>query len=188
MPKTFIYIHGFNSDGDGWKAKALKRHFPEDKVIAPDFDADPMKVMAKLDGIIRDLQPKNTHILGTSLGGFYAYICCAKYGIKASLFNPSLAPFYTLDDRGIGQFYTWTKKRSYLFKETYLPMLAKLKKDADKQVNPLKCHFYLATDDAILDHSQMSQLYPDIAIDWFDHAGHSFSKFEKVLVQLKKKR
>lgn len=185
MQHTFIYIHGFNSDGDGWKAKALERHFPEARVIAPDFEADPMVVIAKLDAILNTLHPKNVHLLGTSLGGFYAYLCSAKYGIKASLFNPSLAPFHTLDDRGIGQFYTWTKKRSYLFKKAYLPILAKLKKDADRQINPSNCRFYLATDDDVIDHSLLSQLYPDIPIEWFDHAGHSFSKFENVLLQFK---
>lgn len=185
MQQTLLYIHGFNSDGDGWKAKALERHFPNAKVIAPDFGANPEDVMKQLDGIFSQLTLANTHIFGTSLGGFYAYVCCAKYGVKTSLFNPSLTPFHTLDDRGIGQFYTWTKKRPYLFKKAYLPVLRLLKKEADAQIQASNCHFYLATDDDVLDHSQLSTLYPAIAVDWFDNAGHSFSKFEKVLVQLK---
>lgn len=183
--QTFIYIHGFNSDGDGWKAKALQRHFPDARVISPDFEADPLLVMEQLEAVFSQLKLATTCVLGTSLGGFYAYVCCAKYGVKTHLFNPSLAPFRTLDDRGIGQFYTWTKKRPYLFKKEYLPILVSLKEEADKLIDPSNCRFYLATDDTVLDHAPLSQLYPDIAIEWFDHAGHSFSKFEKVLVGLK---
>ncbi len=184
--ETFIYIHGFNSDGDGWKAKALQKHFPDAKIIAPDFPANPLEVMIQLDLILDNLSPENTIIIGTSLGGFYAYVCSAKYNLPVWLFNPSLSPYLTLNDRGIGQFSTWTKKRPYLFLAKYLDTLKQLKIEADKKINYINLRFFIATDDDVLDHSQLNNQYPSAFFQWFDEAGHSFSKFEKVLKAEKK--
>lgn len=188
MQTTYIYIHGFNSDGNGWKAQALEKHFPAAKVVAPDFSANPNEVMQQLDDILVRSDLNNTFVFGTSLGGFYAYICSAKYNLPAYLFNPSLEPFITLDDRGIGEFQTWTKQRPYLFLSKYLPVLKELKLAADLEINEENLQFFLSTDDDVLDHSQLSKQHPKAKFEWFDEAGHSFSKFEKVLKKIKKKQ
>lgn len=185
MIKHIIYIHGFNSDGDGWKADALRKHFPNKEVIAPDFPAAPKQVMEQLKALLATRKPEECLLIGTSLGGFYAYIISAQYAIPAWLFNPSLAPYQTLDDRGIGQFYTWKKQRPYLFKKVYLTQLADLKNSSDKQIKHELLQFYIATDDDILDHSTLAQQFPSNSIHYYDKAGHSFSKFEKVLKQNK---
>ena len=181
----FIYLHGFNSDGEGWKAHALRRQFPKATVWAPDLPADPGGVIKTLEDYL-DSSEEETVLVGTSLGGFYAYWASARFGLRALLFNPSLVPHQTLDGRGIGHFKTWTKGRDYEFKAEYLPVLAQLKQEATAKQREALLHFFLATDDDVLNHDQIPALFPQAAIEWYDGVGHSFSKFEKVLKQLKR--
>lgn len=181
----FIYLHGFNSDGDGWKADALKRQFPNAEVWAPDLPANPEGVIAQLSSYLENCSEPPL-VIGTSLGGFYAYWAAANFGCHALLFNPSLRPHKTLDGRGIGHFKTWTKGRDYHFKEEYLRVLERLKGQADAKHRPELLRFYLAKDDDVLDHSTIPQEFPQSEIRWYEGAGHGFSKFEKVLKEIKK--
>jgi predicted esterase YcpF (UPF0227 family) len=177
---TLLYIHGFNSDGEGWKAEALRRQYPQATVLAPDFPADPHEVVSQLARIMADHPDMHT-VIGTSLGGFYAYWVCAHYRVPALLFNPSMQPHLTLDGRGIGQFRTWTKHRDYHFRPEYLPQLAALGQAADASIDTSLLRFFLATDDEVLDHSALPAAFPHADIRHYDGAGHGFSKFEKVL-------
>lgn len=182
---TFIYLHGFNSDGEGWKAEALRRQFPDAEIWAPDLPANPTEVVAQI-GSFLEAQSAETILVGTSLGGFYAYWASAKYELKALLFNPSLRPHETLAGRGIGHFKTWTKGRDYHFKEEYLPVLQQLKTDSDQNIQQDLLLFFLATDDDVLDHSLIPSTFPESLMQWYDGAGHGFSKFEKVLKEIKR--
>lgn len=180
-----IYLHGFNSDGEGWKATALRKHFPAANVQAPDLPADPLKVQEVIEACITTCTTPPL-LVGTSLGGFYAYYYSALHQLKALLFNPSLKPHITLDDRGIGIFKTWTQGRAYHFKRDYLTILKKMKSEADHQQNQKLLYFFLANDDEILDHQQIPEQFTQSHVQWFPGAGHRFSKFEKVLKLMKK--
>lgn len=182
---TCIYLHGFNSDGEGWKADALRRQFPDADVWAPDLPAEPQAVVVELQQFIQTCSG-DAWVFGTSLGGFYAWWASAHFGCRAFLFNPSLSPHQTLAGRGIGHFKTWTKGRDYHFKEEYLPQLEALKAAAHPLIQAHLLYFFLATDDDVLDHSAIAERYPASALQWYEGAGHGFSKFEKVLKQIKK--
>lgn len=182
---TLIYLHGFNSDGEGWKAEALRRQFPAATIWAPDLPADPDEVIAIIGNFVQE-QTEKPVLLGTSLGGFYAYWGSAKFGLRALLFNPSLRPHQTLAGRGIGHFKTWTKGRDYHFREEYLLILQQLKAEADAASQPELLHFFLAKDDDVLDHSAIPDSFPQSRVRWYEGAGHGFSKFEKVLKEIKR--
>ncbi len=182
---TFIYLHGFNSDGEGWKAQALRRQFPNAQVWAPDLPANPQEVIAIVADYLQQSE-EQTVLVGTSLGGFYAYWASAHFDLPALLFNPSLSPHKTLDGRGIGHFKTWTKERSYHFKADYLPILEQLKQEASTVSQKELLYFFLATDDDVLDHSSIPNVFANSRVQWYEGAGHGFSKFEKVLKEMKR--
>lgn len=182
---NIIYLHGFNSDGEGWKSAALRQHFPTARVHAPDLPADPSVVKEVVKKCINTCETPPL-LVGSSLGGFYAYYHSAQYQLSALLFNPSLQPHITLDDRGIGVFKTWTQGRDYHFRREYLSDLEQMKTEADRSVNPKLLHFFLATDDEVLNHQHLPKQYPEAHLQWFPEAGHRFSKFEKVLKLMKK--
>ncbi len=181
---TIFYLHGFNSDGGGWKTAALQKHFPAARVLSPDLPADPAQVMQLLEATLKDVELP-VYLFGTSLGGFYALCLSARYELRAFLFNPSLQPHQTLH-RGIGTWETFVKKRPYVFRPTYLSVLEQLTAEARLRLQPRLLHFFLATDDDILDLKPIPEQFPNAAsIRWYDDCGHSFSLFEKALKEIR---
>ncbi len=181
---TLIYLHGFASDGGGWKAAALQKHFPGATVVSPDLPADPAAVVQQLADLLRELHAP-IYVFGTSLGGFYALFLSARYGLPAFLFNPSIRPDQTLV-RGIGKWETFIKKRPYHFEPGYLNTLAELRTTMQPDIQPALLHLFLATDDEILDLQLVEAAFPTAAsIRWYDRTGHSFTTFEKALKEIK---
>lgn len=90
-----IYIHGFNSDANSVKGQMLQDwctiNRPEITVLRPDLNKSPLEVVAQLEALIA--QNPHTGVVGSSLGGFFATVCVARYGVKAVLVNPSVRPF-----------------------------------------------------------------------------------------------
>ncbi len=179
--KTILYFHGFNSDGIGYKPDALRAEFPNDRILTPDLEADPFLVQQAIRQLIGQ-DPGNLFFIGTSLGGFYAWYFGTMLNRPAFLYNPSMSPHITLDDRGVGQFKTWTKGRDYHFKSEYLTTLEKMRSVAKERERPQNLNFFLATDDDVLDHLLLPAEYPEANfLQWFDDVGHRFSTFADTL-------
>lgn len=90
-----IYIHGLNSDANSTKGQMLQdwcqANRPEIKVLRSDLNLPPQQVIELLEQAIA--QDSHTGVVGSSLGGFYATACVAKFGVRAVLVNPSVRPF-----------------------------------------------------------------------------------------------
>lgn len=88
-----IYLHGFNSDGNGSTAKKLKEYYRY--ILTPSYDyINPSYAYSKLNRILLEQFKKDSDItlVGTSLGGFWANYFAQKYDLKCVLINPSLNP------------------------------------------------------------------------------------------------
>jgi len=124
-----LNLHGFASAGSGRKAKWLRELFPEEKVISPDLPIAPRKVVKKCLHILEkhgdSTQEKRDFIVGTSLGGFYAYHLSAVTQTPCLLINPSLIPFITMTSR-IGEQKNLKTGDSFIWERSYLKDLAKL--------------------------------------------------------------
>lgn len=97
MHSPILYIHGFASSARTSKVALLRKHFPERKIIAPDLSHRPKADFAALANIVTS-ELVGT-VIGTSLGGYYAYLLAAHYDVKAVFINPSLRPWETLGDK-----------------------------------------------------------------------------------------
>jgi hypothetical protein len=95
MADTIIYIHGFKSSPRSEKAAALKAAFPG--LIAADYDTlHPDSGFHELDALIRPHLGGNLVLIGSSLGGFWAYHFACRYDVKCVLLNPCMRPEVTL--------------------------------------------------------------------------------------------
>ncbi|NQY92929.1 MAG: esterase [Campylobacteraceae bacterium] len=97
-----IYIHGFASSGFGGKATLFKKHYADD-IFCPTLSHIPALAINTLEQLIQ-IHLKNNekiHLIGSSLGGFYAIYLANKYNLKAVLINPAIFPYKTLDKIGM---------------------------------------------------------------------------------------
>lgn len=97
MKKTILYIHGFNS-GPGIKSEILSKEFTNFKIISPQLKHKVDDDILLLKSIVENSD--EIHIVGTSLGGFYAMILGIIFEDKEDLYvyliNPSLSPYDNL--------------------------------------------------------------------------------------------
>jgi hypothetical protein len=99
IPATLLYAHGFRSSSRSRKVGELREALADRKdfkLIAPDLDPRPTQAISQLQWFALGVPPERLTILGSSLGGFYAWVLAEKLGCRAVLLNPSLKPFETL--------------------------------------------------------------------------------------------
>ena len=84
--KNIIYFHGLSSSGNSRTGNKLRQLFPDANVITPDIPVYPTEALPKLRELLAELDPKNTVVIGTSMGGMYAQ---QMQGYKRILVNPA---------------------------------------------------------------------------------------------------
>ena len=182
---NIIYIHGFKSSGDSDKAQLLKQYFanidPKINIVSPTLSANPKEAISTLTSIIKSVKGPII-LVGTSLGGFYALYCSAKFDIPAFVINPSLEPHISLA-KSVGTHDRYGDTNKYEFKKEYLDSL-KFLFDAiqSSSISSSNLHFYISTDDERLSFDKLDQYFPyRKTLKKFDNAGHRFSKFNEIL-------
>ncbi|TLS68629.1 hypothetical protein FEF65_02685 [Mariprofundus erugo] len=85
-----IFIHGFNSAGNGDKAKRLRSEFTDIKVLTPTCPFAPEAAITMLSELIGQAlhQGDKPVIAGSSLGGFYAAHLAHRFELASVLINP----------------------------------------------------------------------------------------------------
>ena len=83
--KNIVYFHGLSSSGNSRTGNQLRKLFPNANVITPDIPVYPSEALPKLRAILADLDPKETVVIGTSMGGMYAQ---QMQGFKRIIVNP----------------------------------------------------------------------------------------------------
>jgi predicted esterase YcpF (UPF0227 family) len=91
-----LNIHGFRSWGANAKAAFLKETFPEVEILSPSLPLSPLESLAVLEKAVDDCPEPLEMIVGSSLGGFYAYVMCCRRRVPAVLLNPAVVPFIHL--------------------------------------------------------------------------------------------
>ena len=181
-----FYFHGFASSENSWKIGELKRHVPKETVTAPTLPVDPAEVVKRFEQQNTE-NGKPELVIGSSLGGFYAYYASARFHIPAVLINPSTTPWETLKE------HTGINKRYYTgepfeWKKQYLDTLKKMGDEIDGfEKKHRLLHFFLSKDDEVLDHSGIPGEFPNAgSIRFFDNCRHSFTRFAEIIPEIKK--
>ncbi|QSX36660.1 YqiA/YcfP family alpha/beta fold hydrolase [Shewanella sedimentimangrovi] len=99
-----LYIHGFNSSPDSEKGRVtadyVRRCHPQVNLVQPQLPCDTRAAMALLGELCEQALAKGETLsfIGSSLGGFYASFLVQRYGGKAVLINPAVAPYHLFDE------------------------------------------------------------------------------------------
>src|SRR5688572_22964316 len=91
-----LYIHGFNSSAQSYKAGLVHQRMAAlgraAEFSCPDLDHRPQRAIAELEALIGSADESRVTLIGSSLGGHYATYLAEKRGVHAALLNPALRP------------------------------------------------------------------------------------------------
>ncbi|MCP4214029.1 MAG: alpha/beta fold hydrolase [bacterium] len=179
-----FYFHGFASSGRSWKVEELKKQLPAGNVTAPTLPVDPDEVKRLFEESAADGLPDL--LVGSSLGGFYAYYFALRFGVPAVLINPSITPWETLKGY-VGEHKRYYTDESFEWKESYPGKLKALRKEIDgRESRHGLLHFYLSRDDEVLDLSVIPRQFPGAgSIHYFENCGHSFTRFPEIIPHIR---
>lgn len=175
MKKEFIYIHGFNS------AASDKMNFLSDKetvVSSLSLNYKPSKAIAQLENYISNCE-NDLHLIGMSLGGFYAIFLTEKFGLKNTiLINPSTNAPENLR-RALGENTNYKTNEQYVLTEEHLKQLFAYKIDKINMSNYL-C-FIGELDDVVSSEVNLSIFENHVLLKNVRHRVASLSEYEKLI-------
>ncbi|PWQ98121.1 YqiA/YcfP family alpha/beta fold hydrolase [Leucothrix arctica] len=181
----FLFIHGFTSSSQSRKAQVLKKWLSDqgrkEEWLCPDLSIDPTEAMQQLSSIIEESaqqEGKPIKLVGSSLGGFYATILSARYGLKAVLINPAVTAGLTLR-RGIGFHKAWHSEEQLEFTQAHVDALNEM--TLLSPANPYRLFVMLERGDETLDWKTAAAFYQDCHQLVFCGGDHGFTRFDDVL-------
>ena len=100
-----IYIHGWNSSGNARKAELLKKELAnntEYEVASYTLKSHPREAIKQLAEIVEsEKESRKVHLIGSSLGGYYAVYLAESLNLKAAMVNPAVWAYKIFEnDRG----------------------------------------------------------------------------------------
>ncbi len=181
-----IYIHGFASAGQQNKWELLQSAFPDQPVLSPTLPVEPQAVISTLKKIIASADDL-VLLVGTSLGGFYAWYLAAVLKLPAIIINPSTEPWKSLLP-AVGMFKNLVTGEMFEWKEAYLHQLEMMSLEQQNiSIDGRTLKFFVSTDDELLDHSRIREMIPSSSeITFYHNSAHRFTRFSEILPDIQK--
>lgn len=186
MSKTILYLHGFMSAPESFKAQLLKTALAQKaadcRYSCPQLPIPPVEAVKVAMAEIRDVPAEELIVIGSSLGGYYANWIAEQCGCRAVLLNPVIDPWRIKiledsPDRSDLQVKAWLD-----FRETYAAELAAVHvKDITR---PERYLLVAATGDELLDWQLMRDHYQGARQVIIPESNHGISDFEQYMPQV----
>jgi len=179
--REIYYLHGFRSaafPGTG-KVAVLEQAFPECRVVPVQYEPHrPVQTQALLESLF-DGNTQVALVVGTSLGGFWSLYAARLYGVRGAMFNPSLAPFDTLQP---GRYENYATGSSVVVTEADITAFRLARENIVNSRRPARIASYIATDDEVIDPGgtlEFLNSHEDLAaeIRTYPCGGHRFIGF-----------
>ncbi|MBV8658171.1 MAG: esterase [Burkholderiales bacterium] len=158
MPQL-LYLHGFNSSPQSLKAQQTQA-FMHARGLADAFHCPALPYSATgaarlIESTLSQLDPAETTVVGSSLGGFYATWVAERFGCRAVLINPAVQPQHLLVDYLGPQENLYTHER-YELRPEHMAELAVLEPAA---ITPSRYWLLAETGDETLDYRRAVRYY-----------------------------
>ncbi len=174
-----IYIHGFNSSPasqkDGVIMRELERRARGGDFLAPALPYSPAAAAVMLAALVRE--HRNSCLVGSSLGGYYATWLAETHGVRAVLVNPAVRP-YELLAREIGCQQNLHTGEEYDFTAQHVAELQALEVDS---ITPERYLLLVTTGDEVLDYRHAVEKYRGARQLVIEGGDHGFSDFAHYL-------
>ncbi len=179
--RKVIYIHGFNSSPESFKATQFG-HFIEHlncDYVVPKLNHEPREILLRLENEI----DSTTVLIGSSLGGFFATYLSQVYNLKAAVINPAVAPFELMADY-LGPQYNPYQDYHYDVTTAHVEQLKSLY--ISRLTQPKNLFLLQQMGDEVLDFSKAVKYY-GACKQHIEFAGdHSFVGIERTFLDIVK--
>ncbi|WP_293760489.1 YqiA/YcfP family alpha/beta fold hydrolase [uncultured Aquitalea sp.] len=175
-----VYLHGFNSGPKSLKAHEtadyLRRHHPDCEFHCPQLSPHPAEAAHQAETLLQGL-PKDTLLIGSSLGGFYATHLAEKLGLRAALINPAVTPHADLS-RFLGPQVNPYTGEAYTLSEADMAALMALRVS---HPSARRYWLYLGTRDEVLDWKAAARHYRNNHQTVFNGDDHRLARWPECL-------
>lgn len=182
QPKVVIYLHGFNSSPQSFKAQQtiafFKKYYPNISLIVPQLALTPLAAWQQIDTIANEYQEYDIGFIGSSLGGFFATLLANKYHAPAVLINPAVWP-HQIIDLLIGEYTNPYTGDIHHVTKAHGDELAALQFNTINDVESL--WVLLQTEDETLDYRKAIICYEGARMTIEPQGDHSFVGFNRYL-------
>lgn len=182
MGGLILYLHGFRSSPEAWKARLLGEEMARrglaGQFLCPQLSPVPDEAVASLSRLITGCQPPPT-LVGSSLGGHYANYLAEKHDLRAVLVNP--AAIAHLDaGKFVGEHVPFAGGPPFRFTPEHARQLTA------QVVAPTAERYWLLleTGDEVLDYRQAQDFYFGCRQSVFEGGAHGFTRFAELLPQI----
>ena len=177
----FIYLHGFCSSAESFKAQLVKRHVehqPQHSLFLIDLPHSPAQAMAMVESHIAELDEQDWGVIGSSLGGFYTTYICAKYDKRGVLINPAVRAHQLLEAM-LGENKNYHSAETFIFTREHLEQLQALY--LSRLEKPENLLLLTQTADEVLDYQQGIDYYQGSEQLVIEGGSHGFDDYENYL-------
>lgn len=182
MAGLIVYLHGFCSSPDSWKARLLAEEMHRrglgEQFYCPSLAPVPEQAMADVSSWI-ERQSSPVALVGSSLGGHYASFLAEKYALPAVLINPAAVDCLDVA-KFMGEHVSYHSGEHFCFTEVHA---AQLKAQVRPPVNG-RYWLWLETGDEVLDYHAAQAFWFGCRQSVFEGGDHSFTRFPELLPQL----
>ncbi len=172
-----IYVHGFRSSPQSFKAQMLARRMAAAGLSAqyacPALPVSPREAIELLKQQF-SLTESDT-LVGSSLGGYYATWLAEHTGCRAVLINPAVFPVRDLAPY-VGPLRTYHDDQPMEFKAEYLDELQAV--SVSETTRAERYYLIAAKGDELLDWREMTARYPESPTRLIEGSDHGLSDFD----------
>ena len=179
-PTHLLYLHGFRSSPQSFKARRLAawlaEHRPALHWWCPQLPPSPREAMIMLMAGIATWPARRSAVMGSSLGGYYATAVAQATGWPAVLLNPAVDPARDLAKYIGEQTAFHSPEERFFFRAEFVDELRAL--HAGALTRPQRYFAVIAQGDEVLSWQEMSTRYAGAQQRVLPGSDHALSDFD----------
>jgi predicted esterase YcpF (UPF0227 family) len=175
-----VYLHGFNSSPQSFKAQLLKQRLTEagraSEFMCPQLPWQFAVAGQMIESALLGLSGQTVCLVGSSLGGFYATYFAEKFKLAAVMVNPAVM-VHKQFAKLLGHQRNFYTDEEYVLVPEHVEELRKL--DVSQITYPERYLLLTQTGDEVLDYRQAVEKFRGCEQIIIKGGDHAFSDFEK---------
>ena len=179
-----LYVHGWNSHAKARKAQLIEHELKHHEIFdtaSVTLKNHPREAVKQLTEFISEKQSKyNVHLVGSSLGGYYAVFLAETLNLKAAMINPAVWA-YKIFENDRGDVENLNTGEKYFIDQAWIDSLEDI---FIENPTPDRYLVLLQTGDETLDYKYAEKYFSGARIVIDEGGSHSFDGLEQKLSQI----